>query len=160
MVRWYGHRRVARFLKRLYQAAKAEDPAGLVTYVNYPSTEYLQLPFVDFMCFNVYLEEQQKLASYLARLHNIAGDRPLVMGEIGLDSRRHGAEAQAAALSWQVRTATERGCAGLFVFAWTDEWWRGGVAVEDWDFGLVTREREEKAALRSVREIYAEAPFS
>jgi O-antigen biosynthesis protein len=56
IVRWYGHRRVEQYLERLYQAAKAEDPEGLVTYVNYPSTEYLQLPFVDLMCFNVYLE--------------------------------------------------------------------------------------------------------
>jgi hypothetical protein len=95
MVRWYGHRRVERFLKRLYQAAIAADPDGLVTYVNYPSTEYLQLPFVDVVCFNVYLESQQNLEAYLARLHNIAGDRPLVLAEIGLDSRRHGARAGA-----------------------------------------------------------------
>src|SRR5438093_929466 len=61
IVRWHGRRRVERFLARLYRAAKAEDPAGLVTYVNYPSTEYLQLPFVDLLCFNVYLEGQQGL---------------------------------------------------------------------------------------------------
>ena len=29
-----------------------------------------------------------------------------------------------------------RGCAGAFVFAWTDEWHRGGHDIEDWDFGL------------------------
>ena len=29
---------------------------GLVTYVNYPTTEYLELPFLDFCAFNVYLE--------------------------------------------------------------------------------------------------------
>src|SRR5436190_23438621 len=68
LVRWYGRRRVERFLARLYRAAKAADPAGLVTYVNYPSTEYLQLPFVDFLCFNVYLESQERLEAYLARL--------------------------------------------------------------------------------------------
>lgn len=39
IVRWYGHRRVERFINRLYKAAKAEDPEGLVTYVNYPTTE-------------------------------------------------------------------------------------------------------------------------
>ena len=52
-VRWLGRRRTERYLERLYRAAKAEDPNGLVTYVNYPSTEYLQLPFLDFLCFNV-----------------------------------------------------------------------------------------------------------
>ena len=58
--------------------------------MNYPTAEYLQLPFVDFVCFNVYLESQERLAAYLARLHNLAGDRPLVLAEIGLDSRRNG----------------------------------------------------------------------
>jgi beta-galactosidase/beta-glucuronidase len=102
IVRWHGHRRVERWLGQLYQAAKSEDPEGLVTYVNYPSTEYLQLPFIDFVSFNVYLESQERLEAYLARLHNIAGDRPLVMAEIGLDSYRHGEDAQARALDWQV----------------------------------------------------------
>ena len=46
-------------------------------------------------CFNVYLESQERLEAYLARLQNLAGDRPLVMAEIGLDSRRNGEEAQA-----------------------------------------------------------------
>jgi hypothetical protein len=43
IVRWYGRHRVERFLKELYEVAKDEDPEGLVTYVNYPTTEYLQL---------------------------------------------------------------------------------------------------------------------
>ena len=47
---------VERFLERLYVAAKEEDPDGLVTYVNFPSTEYLELPFLDLATFNVYLE--------------------------------------------------------------------------------------------------------
>ena len=42
------------------------------------------------MTFNVYLESQDRLDAYLARLHNIAGDRPLLMSEIGLDSLRNG----------------------------------------------------------------------
>ena len=63
IVRWHGRRRIERYLERLYWAAKAEDPDGLVTYVNYPSTEYLQLPFLDLVCFNVYLESQERLAA-------------------------------------------------------------------------------------------------
>jgi hypothetical protein len=116
IVRWYGRRRVERYLKRLYRAAKAEDPEALVTYVNYPSTEYLRLPFVDFVCFNVYLEERESFETYLARLHNVAGDKPVVMTEIGLDSRRHGEEAQARSLEWQIRATFASGCAGAFVF--------------------------------------------
>lgn len=159
IVRWHSAPKIERFLERLYHAAKAEDPDGLVTYVNYPSTEYLRLPFVDFACFNVYLETQDRLEAYLARLQNLAGDKPLVMAEIGLDSRRNGTGTQANVLDWQVRTAFGAGCAGIFVFAWTDEWYRGGYDIEDWDFGLVDRQRRPKPALESVRGAFNEAPF-
>jgi hypothetical protein len=121
--------------------------------------EYLRLPFVDFVGFNLYLEEQQNFESYLTRLHNIAGDKPVVMTEIGLDSRRHGEEAQARALDWQIRTTFAAGCAGAFVFSWTDEWHRGGYDIEDWDFGLTGRDRRPKPALAAVREAFAEVPF-
>lgn len=159
IVRWHGRERTEHFLKRLYDAVKEEDPEGLVTYVNYPSTEYLQLPFVDFVCFNVYLESEERLEAYLARLQNIAGDRPLVMAEIGLDSRRNGLEAQARMLEWQVRSVFGAGCAGAFIFAWTDEWWRGGHDIEDWDFGLTTRGRQAKPALASVKKAFNAVPF-
>jgi GT2 family glycosyltransferase len=160
IVRWYGRRRVERFLRRLYQAAKSEDPGGLVTYVNYPSTEYLDLPFLDFLCFNIYLESKDALAAYVGRLQTLAGDRPLVMAEIGLDSRRHGLEAQAETLGWQIRTVFAGGCAGAFAFAWTDEWHRGGFDIEDWDFGLTDRQRQPKPALDAVRRAFAEVPFA
>ena len=159
IVRWHGRRRVERFLERLYRAAKAEDPDGLVTYVNYPSSEYLQLPFLDLVCFNVYLEDQERLEAYLARLQNLVGDRPLIMSEIGLDSRRHGEDVQAHTLAWQVRTAFAAGCAGAFVYAWTDEWYRGGAEVDDWDFGLTRRDRSPKPVLETVRAAFADAPF-
>ena len=159
MVRWRGRRQIERFLERLHRAAKAEDPDALVTYVNYPSTEFLRLPFLDFVSFNVYLESQKTLEGYLARLHSLAGDRPLLMAEIGLDSQRNGLEAQARALDWQVRTTLGAGCAGAFIFAWTDEWFRGGLDIEDWDFGLTTRERKPKPALAAVSAAFAEAPF-
>jgi O-antigen biosynthesis protein len=168
MVRWLGRRPVERFIGRLYSAAKSEDPGGLVTYVNYPSTEYLQLPFLDLACFNVYLEAPTALDAYLARLHNLAGDRPLLMAEVGLDSRRHGERKQAASLDWQIRTALGSGCAGAFVFAWTDEWYvsylsdapaADGVEIDDWDFGLTDRDRRPKPALDTVRRAFDDAPF-
>ena len=158
IVRWYGRRAVERYLERLYHAAKEEDPEGLVTYVNYPTTEYLDLPFLDLVCFNVYLESQDRLNAYLARLQNISGDRPLLLGEIGFDSHRHGDVRQAQVLDWQIRTALSAGCAGAFVFGWTDEWYRGGHDIDDWAFGLTRRDRQPKIALSTVRQGFAEAP--
>ena len=105
IVRWYGHRRIEAFLHRLCQAAKAEDPGGLVSYINYPTTEYLELPFLDLVGFNVYLESEDRFQAYLGRLQNLAGERPLIIAELGLDSRRHGEGEQARALnslSWRV----------------------------------------------------------
>jgi O-antigen biosynthesis protein len=159
MVRWYGAPRVEKFLRKLYNTVKSVDGAALVTYVNYPSSEYLHLPFLDFAAFNVYLEEPAKLEAYLARLQNIAGDRPLILAEVGLDSRRNGDEAQAGTLRWQLHSSAAAGAAGLFVFAWTDEWFRGGMDIDDWDFGLTTRERTPKPALAVVREAFKEWPF-
>lgn len=160
VVRWHGARRVERFLQHLCWIVRATDPTALVTYVNYPSTEYLQLDFVDFLCFNVYLETPEALQRYLARLQNLAGNRPLVMGEIGVDSRRHGTQEQAHMLDWQVRSAFAAGCAGVCVFAWTDEWHRGGHDIDDWDFGLTDRQRRPKPALAAVRRAYAEVPYA
>ena len=160
IVRWYGPKKIENFLKKLYRKVKSIDPETLVTYVNYPTTEYLDLGFLDFDCFNVYLETPEKLGNYLSRLHNLCGDRPLVLAEIGLDSCRNGEEKQAEVLNWQLSTIFEKGCAGLFVFAWTDEWWRGGFEIEDWNFGLVGRDREPKPALAAVSSALEKIPFA
>ena len=159
IVRWYGHRRIERFIKRLYQAAKDEDPGGLVTYVNFPTTEYLDLSFVDLFTFNVYLEDNDRLSAYLKRLHNIAGDKPMVLAEVGLDTLRHGEAKQSEVLEWQIRTCFAEGCCGVFVFAWTDEWHRGGYDIEDWNFGLTTRDRKPKPALDTVHHAFEAVRF-
>src|SRR5687768_14304124 len=79
IVRWYGKEKIEDFIRLLYREVKNIDPDSLVTYVNYPTTEYLNLSFLDFDCYNVYLETPQKLADYIARLHNLSNDRPLVL---------------------------------------------------------------------------------
>jgi GT2 family glycosyltransferase len=159
IVRWLGRARVEKFLRRLYDAVKQEDPAALATYVNFPSTEYLELPFLDFVSFNVYLEQPGPFEGYLARMQTIAGNRPLVIAESGLDSRRNGPMRQAEILEWQIRCVFRGGCCGIFTFAWTDEWSRGGFEIEDWDFGITTRDRKPKPALQTIAAGYSQAPF-
>ena len=159
IVRWHGRRSIESFLERLYKAVKEVDPEALVTYVNFPTTEYLELPFVDFVSFNVYLETREKLEGYLARLQNLAGEKPLVMAEIGLDSMRNGQEAQASTLEWQIRSTFAAGGAGIFVFSWTDEWHRGGFDIDDWGFGLTDKDRNPKISLASVGKAFAQVPF-
>jgi GT2 family glycosyltransferase len=158
VVRWYGPERVSAFLTQLADAVRAKDPGALITYVNYPSTEYLDLRPFDLVCFNVFLEQPETFARYLARLQNVADDRPLLLTEVGLDSGTHGEEVQAQSLAEQLRGAFAGGCAGAFVFAWTDEWHRGGMDIEDWHFGLTDRARRAKPALGAVRDAFKEAP--
>ena len=159
IVRWHGRERIQDFLRDLYDTTKSACPGALTTYVNFPTTAYLELPFLDFSSFNVYLEERAEFSAYLKRLHNISSDLPLVMTEIGLDSRRNGEEKQAVSLDWQIRTAFDEGCARAFVYAWTDEWYRGGNPILEWDFGLTTRSREPKKALATVSAAMTEMPF-
>src|SRR5260370_41743177 len=76
-----------------------------------------------------------------------------------MDSRRNGEEVQATCLDWQIRASFAAGCAGAFVYSWTDEWYRGGEDVTDWDFGITSRERKPKRALSVVGKAFEEAPF-
>jgi GT2 family glycosyltransferase len=154
IVRWYGRRRIEHWLHRLADISREESPDSLVTYVSYPTTEYLELPFLDFHSFNVYLESRERFSAYLARLHNLADERPLVMAELGVDSLRHGEKRQAEMVDWLVRESFESGCAGAFVFGWTDEWFRGGEEIRDWAFGLTSRERQPKPALQALTGLY------
>lgn len=160
IVRWHGKDKIEKFIKHLFRSVKKESPDSLVTYVNYPTTEYLQLPFLDFQCYNIYLENPEDLEAYLPRLQNLAWDKPLLIGEIGLDGKRNGEEKQASELSAQIQTVFRAGCAGAVVFSWTDEWFRGGEIITDWEFGLVHRNREPKLALAAVKEAFANTPFS
>ena len=149
VVRWVGTKTIAHLLEGLADVVRDEDPSALVTYANYPTTEYLPLDSLDFLTFNVFLERKPEFRSYLTRLHTLAGNRPLVLGEVGLDAGTSADDeaAQADFLDWQLDVALERGVAGTCVFSWTDDWWVGHNRVEDWHFGLTRTDRSPRPAL-------------
>jgi O-antigen biosynthesis protein len=155
IVRWYGHQRIQEYLRRLYEIVKEQAPGALVTYINHPPTEYLHLPFLDVEAHNVYLEREPEMRAYLARLQALAHERPVLLAEIGLDSRKHGETAQARFLDWQIRAAFEKGLCGVTVYGWTDEWGIFGSQIDGWSFGLTDPERRPKLALAAVKQIYA-----
>ena len=159
VVRWSGARRVAAFLDELVAVAKEVDPRCLCTFTSFPPTEFLRPERLDFLSFNVYLHHRQPFRNYLARLQMIAGERPLLLGEFGMDSRREGEATQAEFVSWQIEYASRAGLAGAIVFALTDEWFSDGQAVEDWAMGLTTRGREPKPAFGAVQRAFALAPY-
>jgi len=160
ILRWSGAQAVADFIDDLVQEAKRADPDCLCTFTNYPPTEFLRPQSVDFFCFNVYLHQRQPFESYLARLQMLAEAKPLLLGECGVDSRREGEARQAEMLEWQVGSAFQGGLAGAVVFTFTDDWWRGGRQVDDWQMGLTTHDRQPKAACRAVQGVFRAAPYS
>jgi glycosyltransferase involved in cell wall biosynthesis len=149
VLRWVGTERIAALIEELAEVVRDEDPELLVTYANYPTAEYLPLAALDFLTFNVFLEQKFDLRRYLTRLHHLAGDRPLVLAEIGLDAGTTpaGEQRQAETLDWQMETALDRAVAGTCIFSWTDEWWVGDSAVEGWHFGLTRADRSARPAL-------------
>ncbi len=77
IVRWHGAAAVEDFLESLADAVREADPGALVTYVNYPSTEYLRVRGIDYDSWNVYLEDNEDFERYVARLQNLSPERPV-----------------------------------------------------------------------------------
>lgn len=156
LVRWMGPLRVRRAIEDLIALGRETAPRLLYAYANYPSTEYLEPENADFSAFNVYLEDPAAFRSYIKRLHHIAGDRPLVISEFGMDSRRNGLEKQAEVLCWATKISHGEESAGTTLYAWSDRWWNAGAEVMDWDFGLIDREGNDKPALAALASLLHE----
>jgi glycosyltransferase involved in cell wall biosynthesis len=152
MVRWLGVRRVTDFIEQLIALARSIDDHPLYSYATFPPTEFLLPQNVDFCCFNVYLHNQREFERYLLRLQNLTEDRPLILGEFGMDTIRHSQDEQAEMLSWHVDSVVKCGLAGTVFFSWTDEWYTGEQEITDWAFGLVTRDRQPKKSYFALRE--------
>lgn len=159
VVRWSGPRAVEEFLAELVGIVKEVNPDVLVTFGNFPPTEFLRPREMDFLSFNVYLHRRPVFENYLSRLQMLADTRPLLLSECGLDSIREGEARQATTLAWQIEAAFQGGLAGVVVYSFTDEWYQGGRLVTDWAFGLTTGRRAPKPAFTSVREAFA-APLT
>lgn len=153
LVRWMGPERVRDFTEKLIGIAREQAPQTLVSYATYPSTEYLVPRNSDFLAVNVYLESREAFSACLSRLQNLAGNKPLLITEFGLDVNAHGAEKQAEVMRWQHDCLLRGGTAGGVWFAYTDEWHRGGQEVTGWCFGIVDRERNERPACAAVRDL-------
>lgn len=160
LVRWIGPVKVRESIESLIALGRSLAPELLFAYGNYPSTEYLEPENADFTAFNVYLEDESAFRRYLRRLHHIAGDRPLVISEFGLDSRRNGLAAQAETLVWASRSAESEETAGFTIYAWSDRWQNGEMEVMDWDFGLLDRDGQAKPALDAISKSQVHHPPS
>lgn len=153
MARWMGPLRVRDAIDELILLGRSIAPHLLFAYGNYPTTEYLEPQHADFTAFNLYLEDEEKYRAYLRRLHHIAGDRPLLISEFGIDTRSRGLAAQSEMMSWALRAAADEETAGFTAYAWSDRWFNAREEVLDWEFGLIDRDGKAKPALSSLSTI-------
>jgi len=150
IARWQDPRKTKQAIEELIDLSHELAPQLLAAYANYPSSEYLEPENADFTGFNIYLEDEQKFTDYLARLHHLAGDRPVLLSEFGMDTQSNGEERQAEVLAWSRQAALNTGMAGTTIFAWSDNW-RIGTRVEtEWDFGLTRRDSSAKLSLQNL----------
>jgi glycosyltransferase involved in cell wall biosynthesis len=154
VVRWLGREQVERYIDELVAIAHQEDPEVLATFASFPPTEYLHPSTVDFYTMNVYLHRREKFRSYLQRLQNLADEKPLLLGEYGIDSIRNGESEQAELLGMHLEEVFGNGLAGTCCFSFTDDWFTGGHPITDWAFGLVRRDRSPKPAFERVAAVY------
>src|SRR5436190_2740266 len=159
VVRWSGALRIAGFIEELVEIARTIDPECLCTFGNFPPTEFLRPRNIDFHCFNIYLHQRRAFEGYVGRLQMIADTKPLVIGETGIDSLREGEEHKCEILSWQIEATFQRGLAGIFLFSFTDDWFRNGIQIEDWFMGLTTRDRVPKPSFSAVQRAFQAAPY-
>ena len=159
IVRYVGRPKIEEFIDELVETAKSEAPDCLVTFANFPTTEYLQPRKTDFVCFNVYLHDETVFRNYLSRLQNIAGEKPLMLGEYGIDTmKEHSEQRQAEILTAHIRAVFDEGLVGTFIFSYTDDWFTHGYQIEDWAFGLTRRDRTPKPAFAAVQAMFRRVP--
>jgi len=157
LVRWNGAAAIEDFIFEMYENCRREAPDVCLGFANYPTTEYLQFDFLDFVGFNVYLDEPETFRNYMVRLRHLYPHIPVLLSECGVDTKSISG-ADDGALGSCLRHAFESGIAGSYVFAWTDEWHTGGYDINQWAFGLVDKDRNPKPALEQVAEIFNCAP--
>jgi glycosyltransferase involved in cell wall biosynthesis len=158
IVRWSGPKAVSNFIDELVAVAKRADAECLCTFANFPPTEFLRPRSTDFSCFNVYLHDRQPFRNYLARLQMLADSKPLILGEFGIDSLREGEARKCEILQWQVEDTFRAGLAGAVVYSFTDDWWKDGRQIADWQMGLTMTSRQPKESFQVVRKAFLGAP--
>lgn len=152
LVRLHGRSHVERTLTGMIDRLHEGDPRLLTTYVNFPTTEFVEIPNADLVAFNVFLEDPEVFRRYVDHLQLISRDRPLLVTEMGIASEVHGETVQFDLLAGELGALDGLGTAGGFVFSWTDDWVVSGEPVPGWGFGITTEDRVPKPAARAVAE--------
>jgi cellulose synthase/poly-beta-1,6-N-acetylglucosamine synthase-like glycosyltransferase len=180
----YGNRFYEQAIHSIYNAIKRVDSVHPVTHSNWPLARSLNLSFLDIISFNVYPVWPTEVVSrgYGNYIHDIlkpiAGSKPLLITEFGINSLESGDEGQARTIKacWQ-EIKKQNTCGGI-VFSFADEWWKNydnpvrpdnywvrkpasnDETTHDEDpeeyYGVMTSDRKPKKAYYAVQDMYAE----
>ena len=76
LVRLHGAVDVSAVLSELIADVHLLDPEMMATYVNFPTTEFLDPVGQDLVCFNVFLEDENTFRRYVRHLQVVSSTRP------------------------------------------------------------------------------------
>jgi cellulose synthase/poly-beta-1,6-N-acetylglucosamine synthase-like glycosyltransferase len=180
----YGNQFYEQAIKRIYNELKKVDPVHPVTHSNWPLAKSLDLSFLDIISFNVYPVWPPEVTSrgygnYIRDiLKPIAGSKPLLITEFGINSLESGDEGQARVIKECWEEIKKQNTCGGIVFSFADEWWKNydnpvrsdnywyreqavnDEAKHDEDpeeyYGLMTSDRQPKKAFYAVQSMYNE----
>jgi cellulose synthase/poly-beta-1,6-N-acetylglucosamine synthase-like glycosyltransferase len=180
----YGNAFYEKVLKRIYDEIKKVDPVHPVTHSNWPLAKSLDLSFLDIISFNVYPVWPTEVISrgYGNYIHDIikpiAGSKPLLITEFGINSLESGDDGQARTVKDCWNELGKQDVCGGIVFSFADEWWKNydnpvrpdnywlrkpasnDELTHDRDpeeyYGLMTSDRRPKKAYYTVQAMFRE----
>jgi len=168
----YGFETVNKFMKEIYLAVKAADKSRPVTAANILKVKGYDLgfDFLDVIGCNAYIgghgfnwrgkEEAVKSVKEMKEISR-KYKKPVIITETGFSTFVK-KDSQDKALNTQIRSA-EDDLAGIVIFEWTDEWWKGGnPSVQDKHieeyWGILTWDRKPKPGFGTVSKLFNSIP--
>ncbi len=168
----YGFEAVNKFMKEIYLAVKAADKSRPVTAANILKVKGYDLgfDFLDVIGCNAYIgghgfnwrgrEEAVKSVKEMKEISR-KYKKPVIITETGFSTFVK-KDSQDKALGTQIKSA-EDDLAGIVIFEWTDEWWKGGnPSVQDKHieeyWGILTWDRKPKPGFETVSKLFNSIP--
>ena len=168
----YGFEKVNIFLKEIYLAVKAVDKNHPVTAANILKVKGYDLgfDFLDVIGCNAYIgghgfnwrgrDEAVKSVKEMKEISKRC-KRPVFITETGYSTFVK-KESQDKAIEAQIESV-EDDLAGIVIFEWTDEWWKGGnPSVQDKHieeyWGILTWDRKPKPGFEVVSKLFNSIP--
>jgi hypothetical protein len=168
----YGFETVNNFMKEIYLAVKTADKSHPVTAANILKVKGYDIgfDFLDVIGCNAYIgghgfswRGRDEAVQSVNEMKEISKKykKPVFITETGFSTFVK-KDSQDKALDTQIRSA-EDDLAGIVIFEWTDEWWKGGnPSVQDKHieeyWGILTWDRKPKPGFETVSRLFNSIP--